>query len=377
MAARLPCCQPETEETRNQKRVHEELSKEIERNRKLLQRTIKLILLGTGESGKSTMVKQMKILHSNGYSDDERRNLIRYIHANVLESIIILANSLARFQLTLEDPTHEKFAQDLRPHFLESLNPDISFRLSNEQFGARPSHAIKALWKNENIQIAFNNRNELALSDSTGYFMRRLEVMRDPNYLPNNEDILRVRVRTTSIHEYAFEIEKAFFTVVDVGGQKTERRKWIHAFDSNNVWFTTVFFVAALSDYDQMLVEDSTVNRMEESLNLFKLLLNYPCHQGYLFSSFILFLNKKDILEEKITRSHLVDYFPQYDGPPKDADAARNFIKEMYLTSDTDKRKRSIFVHYTCATDTEGFKFVFNAVKYEILLKTFSNEPLL
>lgn len=50
---------------------------------------------------------------------------------------------------------------------------------------------------------------------------------------------------------------------------------------------------------------------MEESKALFRTIITYPWFQN---SSVILFLNKKDLLEEKIMYSHLVDYFPEYDG---------------------------------------------------------------
>ncbi len=52
-------------------------------------------------------------------------------------------------------------------------------------------------------------------------------------------------------------------------------------------------------------------NRMEESKALFRTIITYPWFQN---SSVILFLNKKDLLEEKIMYSHLVDYFPEFDG---------------------------------------------------------------
>ena len=52
-------------------------------------------------------------------------------------------------------------------------------------------------------------------------------------------------------------------------------------------------------------------NRMEESKALFKTIITYPWFQH---SSVILFLNKKDLLEDKIMYSHLQDYFPEYDG---------------------------------------------------------------
>ena len=50
---------------------------------------------------------------------------------------------------------------------------------------------------------------------------------------------------------------------------------------------------------------------MEESKALFETIITYPWFQK---SSFVLFLNKTDLLEEKIDSSHLADYFPTYTG---------------------------------------------------------------
>lgn len=53
---------------------------------------------------------------------------------------------------------------------------------------------------------------------------------------------------------------------------------------------------------------------MEESMALFQTIITYGWFRR---SSVILFLNKIDLLEEKIMYSHLVDYFPEYDGERK------------------------------------------------------------
>ena len=42
-----------------------------------------------------------------------------------------------------------------------------------------------------------------------------------------------------------------FLRMVDVGGQRSERRKWIHCFEN----VTSIMFLVALSEYDQVLVE--------------------------------------------------------------------------------------------------------------------------
>lgn len=72
---------------------------------------------------------------------------------------------------------------------------------------------------------------------------------------------------------------------------------------------STILFLSG--EYDQILFESDNENRMEESKALFRTIITYPWFQH---SSVILFLNKKDLLEEKIIYSHIVDYFPEYDG---------------------------------------------------------------
>ena len=108
------------------------------------------------------------------------------------------------------------------------------------------------------------------------------------------------------------------FRVFDVGGQRSERKKWIHCFED----VTAIIFIVALSEYDQVkvlrnfiikikiifykkpkvLVEDETTNRMHESLRLFDSICN---NKWFVNTSIILFLNKKDLFSEKITRSSL------------------------------------------------------------------------
>lgn len=65
---------------------------------------------------------------------------------------------------------------------------------------------------------------------------------------------------------------------------------------------------------------------MEESKALFRTIITYPWFQH---SSVILFLNKKDLLEEKIMYSHLVDYFPEYDGKSTVSNSRRHALSHL------------------------------------------------
>lgn len=136
-------------------------------------------------------------------------------------------------------------------------------------------------------------------------FFDAIDRISEPNYIPNQADVLRARVRTTGIEEADFELDDFQFKMVDVGGQRSERRKWIHCFDC----VTAVIFCAALSEYDQALREDDTQNRMKESLLLFDEIRNSPWFRS---TPFILFLNKLDLFREKIQKVSLDVCFPDF-----------------------------------------------------------------
>lgn len=124
--------------------------------------------------------------------------------------------------------------------------------------------------------------------------------------MPTDQDILYTRVATTGIHEYSFKLDDMILRMIDVGGQKSERRKWINCFQT----VTSVMFLAAISEYNQNLFE-SNQNRLEESISLFDVIVG--CNY-FVDSSFLLFLNKKDLLEEKIMSVDLDDFFPEFNG---------------------------------------------------------------
>ena len=112
------------------------------------------------------------------------------------------------------------------------------------------------------------------------------------DFVPSTQDILRSRVKTTGICEINFLLKGMNFRVFDVGGQRSERKKWIHCFED----VTSIIFLVALSEYDLVLVEDDTANRMQESLKLFDSISN---NKYFLNTAFILFLNKSQRLTQK------------------------------------------------------------------------------
>lgn len=130
--------------------------------------------------------------------------------------------------------------------------------------------------------------------------------------------------------------------------------------------------MAALSEYDQVLEEDSSVNRMEEALTLFSSICN---SRWFVNTSIILFLNKIDIFKTKILSNPISDYFDDYQGI-NNFDAGKEYFKKKFVGLNRNPNK-NIYVHFTCAWDTSNVKFVMESVHRIIILTRLKNANLL
>lgn len=95
------------------------------------------------------------------------------------------------------------------------------------------------------------------VGDNTEYFFEHVDRIAASDYVPNDMDTLLLRTKTTGIVEVKFEMKKVKFRVFDVGGQRSERKKWIHCFED----VSAIIFIAALSEYNEVLFEDETTVR--------------------------------------------------------------------------------------------------------------------
>lgn len=342
---------------KNQKRINREINKQIRLDKENDKKNIKLLILGTGESGKSTFLKQLQIIHGSGYSDLERRQFIQAVYNNIITAMQSIIKAMDKLQVPYAESFFE-YATLMR-------NIDVKNIATLDSFYVE---VIKQFWKDKGVQICYQRRREYELTDSAEYFFMAVDRVADPDYLPTDQDILRVRVSTKSIVEYVFEVNKNLFTVIDVGGQRSERRKWIFYFDN----IMSVIYLMSLSEYDQFSFETDNTNKLEESKALFHLIVG---NSWFKHSSMILFLNKTDIFEEKIKSSNLADYFPSFSGPPKDSESARIFIRSLFL--DYADKEKFVYTHFTCATNTEKIRIIFNAVENTILHTHLHNWNLL
>jgi GTPase SAR1 family protein len=323
------------------KRADEQITHQQQQSAIEMGKEIKLLLLGAGESGKSTLFKQMKIIHHNGYSQDECMVYKDIIRSNILQSMKALIAATHKFNIAIDDPENRARASKVN-EFDQNALLNIS-KIYTPQLGQE----LEALWKDKGIQAVYQLRSNFQLLDSTEYFFSHISRISVQDYVPTEQDVLRCRVKTTGIVETEFDFAGFKFRLFDVGGQRNERKKWIHCFDN----VTAVIFVTSLSEYDQKCYEDDSTLRMKESLVLFDEICNSRYFQD---TPIMLFFNKLDLFREKIKKIDLSTCFEDYtDGC--DYDKALKFIQNAFLSLNREEGK-TIYCHFTCATDTDNIK---------------------
>jgi GTPase SAR1 family protein len=221
--------------------------------------------------------------------------------------------------------------------------------------------------------LAWKRRAEFQIVESVKFYFNEIDRIMKDDYVATQQDMLLARVRTSGIVTEKYVIDSKSFEMYDVGGQRNERKKWIHCFDD----VTAVIFVAALSEYDQVLFEDSSTNRMVEAVQLFDEICN---NRYFTNSNMILFLNKKDLFEEKILSVHIGDQeaFSDFIIPLGHEDyygkGVRYFLRK-FLVKNTNP-DRQVYNHVTCATDSKNVEIVFNSCKDIILRGNMAEEGL-
>ncbi|XP_047434415.1 guanine nucleotide-binding protein subunit alpha-12a [Mugil cephalus] len=339
---------------REARRRSREIDAMLARERRAVRRLVKILLLGAGESGKSTFLKQMRIINGQEFDQKALLDFRDTIYENILKGMRVLVDARDKLGISWQSCENEKQGMLV-----------MSWEGRVGASGVEPSEfqlyvmALSALWADAGIQEAYARRSEFQLSESVKYFLDNLDRIGQLNFIPSKQDILFARKATKGIVEHDFVIKKIPFKMVDVGGQRSQRQKWFQCFDG----ITSILFMVSSSEYDQVLMEDRRTNRLVESMNIFETIVN---NKLFLNVSIILFLNKTDLLVEKIRTVDIRKNFPEFRGDPRRLEDVQAFLVQSFSRKRRNRGK-PLFHHFTTAVDTENIRFVFHAVKDTIL----------
>lgn len=317
----------------------------------------KLLLLGAGQSGKSTLFKQLTSIYGAGFSSQYRATYTHIVIGNVIESIQALVSHVG----TLKD---SKDAEIREVEISSELSETVERVMRTTEalsLGSKLASDISSIWKDAAIQLAYRQREKFQLLDSAAYFLDKVQEIGKPGYVPSETDIIRSQARTAGVVEGKFMIKGNMFHILDVGGHRSERKRWVTHFEQAH----GLIFVVALSAYCIKLCEDNKTNRMLEAIELFDLVVNSPLFRK---KPIVLFLNKTDVFKEKIKNIPLTVCKPfakHFKGDPYSFEETSDYLQEYFeRLSGAGKR---IYTHFTCATDHNLVRPVFESMKDSLL----------
>merc|ERR1712038_715285 len=250
---------------------------------------IKFLVLGPAKSGKTTFIKQLEVPHNyrHGISSFQYLEKYRpYIYKNIFKAIQTLVQGMEKFQIEYESPESRQRARSVSAIKIENVTTFDMVFLGED---------IKELCNDLGIAECYSRLGDNPSLTSAQYYFANIDRISMPDYVPNKQDIILDYTPTKTTIEHSFDMETILHNsstgygakgwkikLIDIGGIRSERRKWIHCFDK----LMAVIFIADLSNYDES--------------------------------------------DHPIKNSHIKDYIPNYDGPQRDVKAAKIFIKNQF-----------------------------------------------
>ncbi|GMS87234.1 hypothetical protein PENTCL1PPCAC_9409, partial [Pristionchus entomophagus] len=283
-------------DARTQKKASSIIDESLEKQKREDTSRLKILLLGGADAGKSTILKQMRIQYMNGFKAEEMHSFKKYLRLNLFQICHVIAMGVHECIPKIFD-----FEKDILDRFSEGISWIVDIDVEKEvQF-------LNTFMKLDCVRSFMElHPNHPSLPDNAHYYIPHVSSLLAEDYIPTPEDILHLRIPTADVNEINFTFSTSAIRLIDVGGQKTYRKKWIHFFDG----VAAVLFVASMAAYDQPLdavdatikpvlykdlfTEDEikkpkVVNRLRDSAHLFGEMLR----SKFLTSAaFILFLNK-------------------------------------------------------------------------------------
>ncbi|KAH9979099.1 G-alpha-domain-containing protein [Lactifluus volemus] len=224
---------------------------------------------------------------------------------------------------------------------------------------------IAALWGDDDVRAALEERG-IRLEDQSGFFLDDLYRIAHRDYEPTDDDVVRARLRTMGVQEYRFVFETGRETgqewiFYDVGGSRTHRCAWYPYFMD----VKAIIFLAPISVFNER--QEEGINRLEDSMKFWTTI----CKSKLLTKvQLILFLNKCDILERKLSRGvSMKRWIPSYGDRPNDMPTAARYLRKQFaeISRKHSPEPRRVYTFLTTATDTRAMAGILGAIRVGII----------
>ncbi|ETO29335.1 trimeric G-protein alpha o subunit [Reticulomyxa filosa] len=330
--------------------INEKLGEAAQQEKRL----IRIFLLGPGDSGKSTILKQLKKIYSN--VDEKER--VSYIAS--MQEVAYLKNQKSLnfaffFWVGGEGGAHlPAYPEQAKEEFIQNQK---TLELTEEMITK-----IETLWADKTLEY----RSLYQIADNVPYFLDKVREIGTRGYVPSFEDYIRFRMRTTGYTSERFVTElkdkKFWLELTDVGGQRAERKKWLYL-DTSSV--NAILYIMAISEYDMMLFEADNVKRIDEAFDLFVGVMK----KGFFVDkTCVIFFNKY----EKIKSVPITVGFPDFPGDcdPHNPEIICEWLfarfKAVYDEHNKDP-KSQLHYHCTTALDTNLIEKLLRNIQLDVI----------
>ncbi|KAI8074793.1 putative guanine nucleotide-binding protein alpha-2 subunit [Gongronella butleri] len=315
------------------------IDKRIKMDEAKNKRELKLLLLGAQESGKSTLLKQMRLLYGS-ISFTERQQYRDAIFETIYRGIQQLLGAAG--PLSLRD--HQIHAALFQDPF-EDL-------VASDYFNPVFLLPLKQLWSDKAVQKAYTSGLGLGYNDNLAHFFNQLDTIWSVDYVPTDKDVLRCKEQTHGMTAFTFRIGPYKYQLVDAGNSimAADGKKWLHVFDN----ISAVLFTVNVGGYDQGTLDDPNSNQIRDALIVFHNICNSPWLKD---TTIFILLNKMDVFRQKLKTSRVSKYFGDYQGDNDNEEQVLTYFKRRFQSLNMNP-KRHIFVDYTNALDGQLFRQV-------------------
>ncbi|KAI8903973.1 guanine nucleotide binding protein, alpha subunit [Gorgonomyces haynaldii] len=313
------------------------------------QQHLNILLLGPADSGKSTVLKQMHILHGQGFPEEYMDMCKTAIQQNIIDGIKQL---LLGFKIV--GVSHLSRENEKSGKYLIGFSRD---RLQNEY--TKYCQEVSMMLETLPCKKALRKAELIGIQDTVQFFWSKPQHYLSPGFVPTQEDILMCRMPTEHITDNIFDIHNKKWHIIDVAGHRDKRSRWAPYFEKR---LATVIYVLSAASFCQTMEEDPNTNRLQDALKLYE---SVASNQILQLTTMVVFFNKYDLIEDKLSKHQIKDFFPDFEAPNE----RKQYLKfvDTKLEHIASKRKLMLFKHKTTAIDTELMAKVIRSVQESVL----------